>query len=717
MFKRSRGQAASKGLASVGMRRAFRILALWYGAFFLLFFVPGRGSGYDDVFHYSYIASPLFDADLDLTNDLCLSNNSYGHIRGCLFDMSAHGYPVNYFPIGTGLLWAPFLAPVRLFAVAAQSIPGLSASWMADRFSSPYLTAVSLGTVVYGILALLLCHRLCRFVAGSRVGIHAALLATAGTSLLQYVLQQPTMTHVVSALAATCVVFLTIRNRHDPRWGGWALTGAAVGLAALIRWQDLMLAIVPAAVVLGTRGRGWTWRRRLVAGAVSGGMALVVFSIQFFYWYAYYGDFFANPHGSLMQWSRPQIYLSLFSGWNGLFYWHPVLLISLVGMVGWVLCSRNRALPLGLLGAAIANIYVSACVYEWHGGGAFGGRKLSGLVPVYALGLAVALKMVKRAVPRFPLLVVTVPAIVWNVVLMVGFERDMFRPFFLSELSPLAHYLAKYLPRFIALLPMNTGTFLSRLVLGHDWFALAVALVGLLLLSCAFRIVVAGKLKPEPVRALVAIVAGVIVVDLVLFKMALPANPAGQEFARSSPIAVSRDRMAKAPNLKERSGPPALASLLLNCGNTKDMESRRAIGEAIRSRSPILWARMVTEGPLSPLQGEFERDAKGLLREPPYRGVWQLSEWAYRGRTEETQRKRYKWARAANPVDLSLLRFFERSFEFGKSEGRLRRIRKEIGQILEARARTVEKTREQLGPWHATYVGLYHRDTPTSGSR
>ena len=55
------------------------------------------------------------------------------------------GYVSNLFTIGPALLWAPFLLAANAFVLLANA---LGAHIPGDRFSFPYILAMSLGTAV-----------------------------------------------------------------------------------------------------------------------------------------------------------------------------------------------------------------------------------------------------------------------------------------------------------------------------------------------------------------------------------------------------------------------------------------------------------------------------------------------------------------------------------------------------------------------------------------
>ena len=76
----------------------------------------------------------------------------------------------------------------------------------------------------------------------------------------------------------------------------------------------------------------------------------------------------------------------LFSGFHGLFSWHPVTLVGVTGLVALWLRSPVVALALG--GFFVAQVLVVSSYDTWWGGASFGARRFVNCTPVFALGLA-----------------------------------------------------------------------------------------------------------------------------------------------------------------------------------------------------------------------------------------------------------------------------------------------------------------------------------------
>jgi hypothetical protein len=168
--------------------------------------------------------------------------------------------------------------------------------------------------------------------------------------------------------------------------GRYALLGALVGLAALMRWQDAVLLIVPGIDALAARRRfGWPGVAVRVAAAAGG--ALVAFVPQMIVWQRLYGHPLTIPQGAaFMQWTSPALAAVLLSDNHGLFTWTPIVALAVAGLVPFV--RRAPVLAAGAIAFLVISWYVNASVADWWAGEAFGARRFVGCFPFFVLALA-----------------------------------------------------------------------------------------------------------------------------------------------------------------------------------------------------------------------------------------------------------------------------------------------------------------------------------------
>jgi hypothetical protein len=389
----------------------------------------------DEVEAFVWLRSVAFDHDADFTNEY---QYFYDHgITGEHFhetflqDRTEAGRPVNFMPVGTALLWAPFYAAGHLVALVTGA--------PADGFSHPYIAAVAYGSAVYGFLALLLSLAVANH--GLQRGAAATVAVWLGTPLVFYMYVAPGYSHACSAFAVSLLLWVWLRVRH--RWSlrDGLLLGAVGGLVAMVREQDVLFCAAPALDVLAAG----LWRRPGPAGrtplrtpdAVRCAFAGVVgFAVVYWPQLLAYEALNGHPGPSVlvtrkMNWTAPHFWSVLFSPAHGLFAWTPLALVAVAGLV-WLASGRAKAgcLDCRWVGALallliLLQAYVSGSVESWTVAGAFGQRRFVSLTPLLVLGLAALAGSARTIRPgpvwRVALATVMALGVWWNVGLVVQF--------------------------------------------------------------------------------------------------------------------------------------------------------------------------------------------------------------------------------------------------------------------------------------------------------
>ena len=162
--------------------------------------------------------------------------------------------------------------------------------------------------------------------------------------------------------------------------------GMLAAVAALMRWQDAMLLLIPALDTL-SRSHVAGLRATAVRLAACAAGALVAFTPQMLVWMVLYGRPLTVPQGAgFMKWDQPQLLAVLFSDHHGLISWTPVVALAIAGLA--LLYRPARPVCIACLIFLAATWYVNASVADWWGGGAFGARRFVSAYPVFVLGLA-----------------------------------------------------------------------------------------------------------------------------------------------------------------------------------------------------------------------------------------------------------------------------------------------------------------------------------------
>lgn len=361
------------------------MLGVYLLAASVLFRKPdGRVVFGDATHHFVQLRSLVFDRDLQFQNEYVRLYRLQGgepDTEWIYRDLTRTGHVRNYMPIGPALLWAPLYVAGTLVLLASSAL-GLTAR--PDGFEHVLQLVPGVTGVLAATAAAIVTFRMARrFVgdAAAAVGVAGVWL---GSHALYYSMVSPSYSHAASMLC-TSVFFaswMATRSRITTRHvAGW---GALAGLAALMRWQDAVLLMVPLGEVLRSAqpSRGKALSLMAAVGAFA-----VVFSPQMLVWWTLYGQPLAIPQGAgFMQWTSPHLFDVLFSDNHGLVTWAPIMIPALTGLFLFALRFREIGLPLAAV--ALVSWYVNGAVADWWAGEAFGARRFLSLFPLMCLGLA-----------------------------------------------------------------------------------------------------------------------------------------------------------------------------------------------------------------------------------------------------------------------------------------------------------------------------------------
>jgi hypothetical protein len=400
----------------------------------------------DGFYYFACLRSMAFDHDADFTNDYrMLGLGDKAH----LFVPTPTGYAQSAWAIGPALVWSPFFAAGH---VAARWLDATGRTDVApDGTSFPYRQAVVIAGLFYALLGSWFALRFARVFTDGRIAAAAVALVMCGSFMLWYALVEPTMTHAPSMAAVAGFAWFWAATMGRRRLWQWTLLGAVAGFIGLVRWQNVLFALLPACdalVLLWHTGRARDWRgarSTLLAGVAFTIAAVIAFTPQLIQWKAIYGHYFAvSPIGPAMRFTAPHVIETLFSSRNGLFAMSPVMYVAAIGMVAFAWRRPAAGVPLVLAVAAMT--YFNASVQDWWGSAGYGGRRFDGVAALVVPGMAASIAGLRALTMRRPQIIVgaaAVLAVAWNVTYLAAVNRGVASPVRATDFGEVSAYQAE----------------------------------------------------------------------------------------------------------------------------------------------------------------------------------------------------------------------------------------------------------------------------------
>ena len=304
----------------------------------------------DGRYYYAYTRSWIIDKNIDFTNEAATHPFFFESI------VTPAGKLLNKYSIGAPILWSPWFILAHLFTLS-------------DGFGHSYRFLIALGSVFYASTGIYLSMLAAKKLVGEKAALLATLTLWLTTNLIFYSGIDPVNSHASSIFVSGLLVYLLT---FYPKIN-FIFIGGLTGLLTLVRPQDGIWLL----------GLLWLFPRKILKLLLG---FVPVAALQFLTWYLMIGSF-TSPYvllGEKFNWFKPELLPVWFSQNNGLFYYAPVLLLSLWGL--W----RQRQTSWAKLGLGLFFIqsFVIASWHGWWGGASYGARMFLSLTPLWLLGLA-----------------------------------------------------------------------------------------------------------------------------------------------------------------------------------------------------------------------------------------------------------------------------------------------------------------------------------------
>jgi hypothetical protein len=371
-----------------------RTRAIWFPIVLVVWIISGivffsPGIAFDGAQYYAYIRSLFIDGDLHFANELNAQAPFHGTADFAEIP-TATGYTQNLASVGPALYWTPFWIMGHVTTLVGQQ---LGFNWYTNGYDEPYVVLIGLGSALAGLLTMIGCYRICIRWYSSSLALAATMTIYLASNLLYYATYRGSFAHALSAATGTWFIIAVLNMDDAPHeWRRWLWLGLSAGAMIVTYWITALLLVIPLLIGINhvwnaLHARNWSVLWRLSRNALLAGMAaFLVFLPQIIAWWIIYGQPFAIPHGG--EYITPydnHLRSVLVSPLYGMLWWTPAFFFGFIGYA-WCFTRIPRTALLTFAGLALYIAY-NASLERWFGGGAFGMRRFTVLVPLFAIGL------------------------------------------------------------------------------------------------------------------------------------------------------------------------------------------------------------------------------------------------------------------------------------------------------------------------------------------
>lgn len=308
------------------------------------------------------------------------------------------GGVVNKYPVGVAIMESPFFFAAHVLSLLRDALTG---SATATGYSNLYQYFVLFGGVVYWAAGTVLLYRLMvRYLDLSRkIACITCILITYGTNLFHYASYDAGFSHVYSyAVLNLFLYYLCWYEERDKTEKNTPLHTCVFGILAGVIFliRNVNIIFVLTYILYGVRD--WSSLKERAVTVLKParvlpivGAGIITILPQMFYWHAATGHWFLYSYGSNESffWLKPEMINFLFSVRKGLFFWSPILFVSMAGIV---YAYKNRSkLYTGSVLFLILILYISAAWWCWYYGGSYGQRVVVDFMCIFAVGMAALL--------------------------------------------------------------------------------------------------------------------------------------------------------------------------------------------------------------------------------------------------------------------------------------------------------------------------------------
>jgi hypothetical protein len=411
------------------LSKVSRILA-WSRRFYsLIFFVLAivtclffRGSNViqgDGIGYYAYLPSFVIFQDPSFSEVGKINEAHPGWQRRVLPGGIPGRYSIIY-PIGAAVMGLPFF----LIADAATLVTGS----VRDGYSIFYQYGMAIAGIFYFSAGLELLRRILLRLFSPIVTLCTLISITFGTSLFNSATYETSYSHPYSFFLFCAIVYVLQKAIPQLTLGRSIQLGLLCGLLVLVRNMNVILGVYIASFVVLSFPSFAEFKRFAISNAwnilISFIVAVIVVIPQLLMWKYSMGSYIVYSYGPYgFDFLSPHITDSLFSIRKGLFFWAPVLLLSMVGILQMSRMASRYGVSIGLF--MVINIYLIGSWSCWWLGSCFGNRAFIDSYVLFAIPMAFFYASLKTRVSRWLIGILAAGFIAFTMAATLGYSMGL----------------------------------------------------------------------------------------------------------------------------------------------------------------------------------------------------------------------------------------------------------------------------------------------------
>lgn len=385
-------------------------------------FFPYRPTHSDGNGYYMYLPAVFTYHDLGMK---FVYNGSFSDPSGLVntFFPMATGQVVDKYTMGVALLQMPFF-------LVADIVAKLFTPELADGFSAIYQLANIASGCFYYLLGSICTYKIGKKYAGEKNTFWAVVMITFGTGLFHYISRDGGYSHVYSFAMIALFMLLVDRYEEKPTWQLQLFGGVCFGLLTLVRVTNVVMILIYIFYRVNSMRGFWERLKKIIRPTnwlliVVG--IIVVWLPQLLYWKWAAGSFIVNSYNlpgnefdERFYWTSPEIINVLFTTNRGLFFWCPIVILSVIAVI--VLFKKVPEFQLGLLLATVAFTYITASWWAYDGLCGFTNRFFVDLSAIFMFELALLLAETQKHKRLYAAIwIFMICAVIWTCLFMIEY--------------------------------------------------------------------------------------------------------------------------------------------------------------------------------------------------------------------------------------------------------------------------------------------------------